>query len=153
MKNRIYYLAFICLLLFSTGVWAQGKMDKNRIDLLKISFLTEEIDLTSEEAQQFWPIYNKYNDRIHEARVQLERGTQREIKSSGGVKNLSEEQSADILERIMKLEETISSNKITMTKELRSVISDNKIIRLQIAEREFNRRMLQEYGKRKRMNR
>ena len=152
MKNQNYFSTIIFVLLFSTAVWSQGKMDKNRIDLLKISFLTEQIDLTAEEAQQFWPVYNKYNDRIHEARVELERGIQREINSTGGVQNLSDNRSAAILERIIQLEETISRNRIEMARELRSAISDNKIIRLQIAEREFNRRILQEYGKRRRMN-
>lgn len=152
MKNYNYYIIILCFILFSVGALAQGKMNKNRIDLLKISFITEEIDLTPEEAQQFWPIYNKYTDKIHEARQELERGIQREIKQSGGIDNLSEEKSKEIVERFIALEETMSVNKISMTKALRSVISSNKIIKLQIAERNFNRRMLQEYGKRRRMN-
>ena len=41
-------------------------------------FITEEINLSPEEAQQFWPVYNKYNDRIHKARLELERGIQRD---------------------------------------------------------------------------
>ncbi len=152
MKKHNYYITFICLLLFSTGVFAQGKMNKERIELLKISFITEEINLSPEEAQQFWPVYNKYNDRIHKARLELERGIQRDIKNSGGIDNLTDRQSDDMIKRILELEESISSNKIKMTKELGAVISSKKIIKLQRAEREFNRRMLQEYGKRRKMN-
>jgi len=152
MKKRNYYLTTIALLLFTTAVLAQGKMNRNRINLLKISFITEEIELTSDEAQQFWPIYNKYNDRMHEARLQLERGIQQEIKNSGGVENLTDEQSDEFLQRIMQLEEVISTNKIEMTRELRGVISSKKILKLQWTEREFNRRMLQEYGRRGRRN-
>jgi len=152
MKKRNYYLTTIALILFTTAVLAQGKMNRNRINLLKISFITEEIELTSDEAQQFWPIYNKYNDRMHEARLQLERGIQQEIKNSGGVENLTDQQSDEFLQRIMQLEEVISTNKIEMTRELRGVISSKKILKLQWTEREFNRRMLQEYGRRGRRN-
>ena len=127
-------------------------MNRNRINLLKISFITQEIELTSDEAQQFWPIYNKYNDRMHEARLQLERGIQQEIKNSGGVENLTDQQSDEFLQRIMQLEEVISTNKIEMNRELRGVISSKKILKLQWTEREFNRRMLQEYGRRGRRN-
>ena len=151
MKKRNYYLTIIALLLFTTGVLAQG-MNRNRINLLKISFITQEIELTSDEAQQFWPIYNKYNDRMHEARLQLERGIQQEIKNSGGVENLTDQQSDEFLQRIMQLEEVISTNKIEMNRELRGVISSKKILKLQWTEREFNRRMLQEYGRRGRRN-
>ena len=152
MKKRNYYISIICLLLFSAGVLAQGKMDNNRIKLLKISFITEQIDLTTDEAEQFWPVYNSYNDRIHEARIALERGIQRDINLSGGIENLTNQQSDELIQRIMDLEETISSNKTEMTKALGNVISSKKILKLQWAEREFNRRMLQEYGRRGRRN-
>lgn len=152
MKHHYFYILLLSLFLYTSGTMAQGKMDKNRINLLKISFITEQIELSPEEAQQFWPVYNKYNDKIHGARQELERGIQREIKQAGGIDNLSDEQSDEIMQRSIALEETISSNKIALNKELRTVISSKKILKLHMAEREFNRRMLQEYGKRKRFN-
>jgi len=35
---------------------------------LKIAFLTDKLNLTPEEAQQFWPVYNQYNDKVQELR-------------------------------------------------------------------------------------
>lgn len=43
-----------------------GKGDK--VEALKVSFITEKINLTTQEAQSFWPLYNEYNDKIKFAR-------------------------------------------------------------------------------------
>jgi len=59
MKIRILIIA---LLLFSfTGI-AQRKFDPQTLELIKtkkIAFMTEEIGLTSQEAEKFWPVYNE----------------------------------------------------------------------------------------------
>ncbi len=51
----------------STAVLAQaGKHDK--IEALKVSFITDKVNLSTQEAQSFWPLYNEYNDKIKFAR-------------------------------------------------------------------------------------
>ena len=76
MKKNILHIAEIVLaamLVFSTAAMAQdrkgGKDDawKERIASMKIAFLTSEMDLTPEEAQNFWPIYNKAQAEMDEA--------------------------------------------------------------------------------------
>ena len=76
MKKNILHIAEIVLaamLVFSTAAMAQdrkgGKDDawKDRIASMKIAFLTSEMDLTPEEAQNFWPIYNKAQAEMDEA--------------------------------------------------------------------------------------
>ena len=41
---------------------------KENIESMKIAFLTTKLDLTPEEAQKFWPVYNQYNDKLQELR-------------------------------------------------------------------------------------
>lgn len=38
------------------------------IDAMKIAYITKELNLTPDEAQQFWPVYNQYNDKLQEMR-------------------------------------------------------------------------------------
>ncbi|HEY8396824.1 MAG TPA: hypothetical protein VIK80_02720 [Flavihumibacter sp.] len=33
---------------------------RERLEALKIAYLTKELNLTAEEAQKFWPVYNQY---------------------------------------------------------------------------------------------
>ena len=35
-----------------------------KIEQLKITFITRELNLTSSEAQQFWPVYNEMSDQL-----------------------------------------------------------------------------------------
>lgn len=59
MKFRILIIA---LLLFSLTGIAQRKFDPQTLELIKtkkIAFMTEQIGLTSQEAEKFWPVYNE----------------------------------------------------------------------------------------------
>ena len=64
----------ICTLLLSaaTITCAQPSQGKNpqekreRIEAMKIGFITEKLSLTSKEAQIFWPVYNEFQSEIHE---------------------------------------------------------------------------------------
>ena len=47
---------------------ARLKPDGSRLEALKIAFLTRKLNLSSEEAQRFWPIYNQYSAEIQQAR-------------------------------------------------------------------------------------
>src|SRR3954466_3757926 len=68
MKFRIKYILVLMFAVFAaTSVYAQsGKQDK--IEALKVSFITEKVNLSTQEAQGFWPLYNEYNDKIKFAR-------------------------------------------------------------------------------------
>src|SRR6202022_2379786 len=47
----------------------QKKPNGSRLEALKIAFLTRRLNLTSEEAQRFWPVYNQYSAEIRRARL------------------------------------------------------------------------------------
>ncbi len=39
------------------------------IDALKVAYITKELNLTPDEAQKFWPIYNGFSNEIKKARI------------------------------------------------------------------------------------
>ena len=67
---------FFCL---TTCGFAQdhNQKDAGRLEAYKIAYLTNKLKLSSEEAQKFWPIYNKYITEIRQ--VKLESGHMDEI--------------------------------------------------------------------------
>lgn len=65
--------SWVILLLIGGWVWGQHRHRSERLQSLRIAFLTEEMDLTPEEAQAFWPVYN-----AREAELQKSRQTLRE---------------------------------------------------------------------------
>jgi hypothetical protein len=56
-------IIFIVVLVFSTftALYAQ---DGEKIQALKIAFITQKLELTTDEAQKFWPVYNQYEGEI-----------------------------------------------------------------------------------------
>lgn len=148
MKKTLLYTLF--LLIISFAGFSQ-QMNREKIKLLKTSYITDALDLTQDEAEKFWPVYNKYTDKIQKSKFQLESQFFKNIRNSGGIDSISEEEASKILEASIALEKEISSDKVEMMNALKKVLPAKKIIKLQKAERDFNRRVLQEYGKRKRM--
>lgn len=46
------------------GPGAGGNNRAEKIEALKIAFITQQLNLTPEEAQKFWPIYNTYKEEL-----------------------------------------------------------------------------------------
>jgi hypothetical protein len=49
----------------NTGLMAQDRREHyERIEAIKVAFITKKLDLTTEEAQKFWPVYNNYQKEL-----------------------------------------------------------------------------------------
>jgi hypothetical protein len=58
MKKILFLIALSLPLLVS----AQDNSQRdNKLQSLEIAYLTKELNLSPEEAQKFWPVYNKYS--------------------------------------------------------------------------------------------
>lgn len=59
---------FLLLLMILAGsLWANAQKAGSRsekIQALKIAFITQKLQLNPEEAQKFWPVYNQYQKEI-----------------------------------------------------------------------------------------
>ena len=74
MKKFVLILAisFSCF----TTLYAQADNDPRgeRVQALKIAFITQKLDLTANEAQKFWPVYNQYDQEIKSVQVNNRNG-------------------------------------------------------------------------------
>ena len=54
---------FFIVVFITSSVFSQKRGEnKEKIKALKIAYLTEKLDLSSNEAEKFWPIYNKHKN-------------------------------------------------------------------------------------------
>ncbi len=60
---------FLLILFVLVGALTQVKA-QDRIQALKIAFITKRLQLTPDEAQRFWPIYNQYDKEMQQAEMQ-----------------------------------------------------------------------------------
>ena len=151
MKMKKLLLLLFTLLLTTTSVVAQQQMNRQKMKALKTSYITNALDLTPKEAEKFWPVFNLYTHKIQNLRMSLEGGFHRSIQLAGGIENISEKQAQKLIDDVIVAEQQVTDYKIKLIQELSKIISAKKIVGLKKAEREFNRRILQEYGKRRRM--
>lgn len=89
MKKILLIIAvFIGLAVTATAQDNQGKGDGSRIEALKIAYLTKKLNLSTEEAQKFWPIYNKYSEEIRAVRLDAKANNTKEIETEEKILNI-----------------------------------------------------------------
>src|ERR1043165_10254663 len=66
MKRLLYILLF--LLSRQLTAFAQPEHRIERIHAIKVGFFTERLGLSSKEAENFWPVYNAYEDELRTVR-------------------------------------------------------------------------------------
>jgi hypothetical protein len=140
---KIFYL----LLLFVPVVFhAQSdKTDEKRekIKAFKVSFLTSELELTSAEAQKFWPIYNAYDEKQFELRYEKMMSYMRKIEEE--TNSMSEKDAALLLTQIINTDKELYILRERYMANLRKVLSAKKILKLKKSEDDFNRKLLKQY--------
>ncbi len=140
----------LLLLTYFTSAFSQGEK-KQRLKAYKTAYITQELDLTSKEAEKFWPIYNDYEQKKHELKSSNIRNERQKIKDKGGVDALSEKEANIILNNLVENEEQIIIIKKKLFNDLKKVIPPQKILILYRTEHDFNRKLLMEYRKKQMM--
>jgi|TARA_E500000318_G_C3512919_1_gene193082 formate dehydrogenase maturation protein FdhE len=124
---------------------AQGP-GRERIKSLKVAFITERVGLTSEEAQQFWPIYNEHEETLENMR----RKERMELHANiSRVQELSTNESEKLLDNLLTLQFEKQKAERDFLSKLRTVIPAKKVLLLVKAEEDFKRQMIQQFRKRR----
>ena len=143
IKNSFLILGAF-LMLF--GVRAQDDRNKEQIKTLKIAFFTEQLSLSPDEAAVFWPIYNAHEKEKEAVRDQQ----RREIRDRfPNLDEITEKEARKALERYLELEEQEEELDKAFYEEIAREFSAVRTLKLFQAERDFRRRLFQEYRKRR----
>ncbi|WP_298551063.1 sensor of ECF-type sigma factor [uncultured Algibacter sp.] len=136
------------LLLLLVSLNISGQQNKReRIKALKVSFITEKLDLTTQEAQKFWPVYNAHEKEMFAIRFKEMRDIRKEIKNN--IDTMTDEKANTLLTRLNTAEIKAHKIKVELVKNLSSILSPKKIILLKVAEEDFKRKILDEFKKRR----
>lgn len=133
----------VLFLLFSTTLmFGQRRPDKEKIKSLKVAYITERLNLTSSEAQEFWPIYNAHEEKMESFREQERSGIYSKIRD---METLNDNEVERLLEDLIALGESKQNANSQFLKDIRTVISAKKTFILLKTENGFKRRLLQQY--------
>ena len=133
----------VLFLLFSTTLmYGQRRPDKGKIKSLKVAYITERLNLTSIEAQAFWPIYNAHEEKMESFRDQERNQIYSKLRD---MESLSDKESEVLFKDLVALENQKHEANQQFLKDIRKVISAKKTFLLLKTENGFKRRLLQQY--------
>lgn len=66
----------------------EGKGPGGKIEALKIAYLTRKLNLSTDEAQRFWPIYNQYVGEIRKTRIDARQNKEGELPTEEKILNI-----------------------------------------------------------------
>lgn len=139
MKNLLLLIG----LFFTSSFFAQ---DDEQIHALKVSYFTSELNLSSTEAERFWPVYNRNTQKYNS----LKDGIWKSIKNRlNRIDELTDEESIQLLEDYTNYHDERLIYRLDFIEELKGVISAKKIMKLKKAEYNFNKKLLKQYRSKK----
>jgi len=140
MKTRLLYLLFVLVIPFTMNAQRQGRQFSETIEKYKaekVAFLSDKLDLTIQEAEKFWPVYNEFQDKIDKLRHQGRPSFRRPDPDSLSTKEME------------KLMDTKFQNDLKMAKlaqnyhiQYKEILPVKKVFILYQAEQEFMGNML-----------
>lgn len=140
--KKLITLSLLFLLTYST--FAQHKERDERIKTLKIAFITERLAFTETEAQKFWPIYNAFEDENNKLRMQSYK-----MRKVENIETMTELEAKALVDDMILLENKKFKLREKFMKDLLTAISAKKVILLKATEDAFNKRMFEEFKKRR----
>lgn len=147
-----HILLSILSLLFLTTAWAQSPLSEDelsptaldRVQAQRVAFITEKIDLTSKEAEKFWPLFNEYEREERRLRKAHQGRQKKRLMDM-----TDEDAKAELIARF-DLEQELLDLKRSYFQKIADVVSPKKLAGFFRADREFKRMLLNRIQQRRR---
>lgn len=139
MKKQIW---LVLLLMGCAGAaFSQpGRMQRREhMESMKVGFITQKLDLTTEEAQKFWPVYNRFNDEMEKNRKAF-RG--RMMEELGNMEGMSDAEADKALNEMITFRSAEAETIRKYVGEFKKVLPPQKVVKLFVAEEQFKRELL-----------
>ncbi len=106
----------------------------DRVKALRAEVYTRVLNLSSEEAEKFWPIFNEYAENKENLHKQL--------KPEGDLDGMSDQEVEEYVKKYFEIRQKEFDLEKDLVQKLRKVLPIRKIAKLPIAEREFRESLL-----------
>lgn len=143
MKRLIIIYTLLCISVAAIAQRPENPQMKRvfeRIQAEKIAFFTNELDLTPEEAQKFWPVYNQYSKEERDSHFNTMAAFDH-LNSKDGEK-LSDKEIEKRIDDYIKAVEKESSLTGVYYPKFKAVLPMDKVAKLYRTEEAFRMRMI-----------
>lgn len=152
------YIIIITVLISALGMAQPGsegrhedhedrKMAKEKIKALAVAYVTEQLELTPDEASTFWPVFNELRDQ----RYQIDRERRQLVREmEDKFESLTDSQAVEYVNKIAALEKKKYETSFEFNKDkFIKIVGAKRFLKLMKAETDFRRKMLREFKNRK----
>jgi hypothetical protein len=144
MKRGI--LVFVVLMTIPVIRISAQNPNIERLNTYKIAFFTKRLNLTSLEAERFWPVYNDFQEK--RISIQQERGSlNRNINQNSAT--MSEKELSETGDKMISLQIKEANLSLEFHKKFKEILPPLKVIRLYQAENQYRITLLNELQDRK----
>jgi hypothetical protein len=128
-KAHRHLIAVLLIMLMAGGLSAQTK-PKEKVEAMRIAFITNRLDLTPDEAKLFWPIYDNYRHDLSKLRRSFY------PKDDGSDPHLDADRQLEFEQKKLDLKKTYKP-------QFEQVLGKEKLNKLISAEEDFKRMLIQ----------
>ena len=110
---------------------------RQKIEAAKIGMITNRLNLTTDQAPQFWAVYNEYNAKKQELNRRV-----RQLNNGTAKNNLNDEQVVNGLRELNDTKQKLADLDEEYTSRFLKVITPAQLAQLNKTEQEFNRMLI-----------
>jgi hypothetical protein len=144
MKRKI--VGLIILATFCAMNIIAQNVNRQRLDAYKIAFFTKRLNLTSQEAEKFWPVYNEFQDNKN--KIQLERQELNRNFNQNEL-NMNEREMIEAGDKLVGMEVREAALAQEFHNKIKTVLPPVKVLRLYQAENQYRLQLLKELQERR----
>ncbi|WP_100626837.1 hypothetical protein [Algoriphagus formosus] len=137
MKKFGIFLILNFLIILSVQAQRRG-IDRERLEAARIAFITTRLDLSPEQAQNFWPIFNEFNEQREEKLKQIA-----SLNPRSNTDSISKEEAQRLIKQRFELQRELIEDEEAFVLKAATVISYQQILQLNSINREFARSIYQ----------
>jgi len=120
---------WLCLPQFT---FAQG----DRVEALRMAFISKRLELSPSESEKFWPVYNEYNDKLKALKRNLKQAYRQ------NPSELTEKEAADLVHLEWLTRQAEADLYKVYSEKIKAIIGLQKLAKLHLAEEAFRREMI-----------
>lgn len=141
MKQKLFIISIFLFL--TTFAFAErfDHFDFDKFKAKKIAYLTQSINLTPAEAENFWPVYNEFEQKrfsLMDERHALENKLKEKIE------DLTDEKYVELSKKLVSFEKMEGDLFLEYNDKFLKIIPPKKVVQLYVAEMEFKSSLIKE---------
>jgi Spy/CpxP family protein refolding chaperone len=149
MKTRkIIITLFSVLFIPVVSLWAQVPSRAEKLNAQRVAFITEKLQLTPDEAQRFWPVYNEY--RSKRMKIEQEKTALFRKYSLSRENEITDEEARQVADEYVSLEKKQADLLVEYNARFQKVLPPRKVLKLYRAEKQFTAYLLRQIRDRQR---